>query len=377
MRICHIVPSLERRHGGPSKSVRALANAQAGDPGATIELLSTAGAGQSVDRSDGDAATLRIFPRVFPRSLTRSPGLAGYLRQYPGDCFHHHSLWLLTLRYAREAAALRHRPLIISPRGMMSGWAWQHHRWRKLFTEVFVHPGAFAGAAGWHATSPEERDDIHALGFRQPVCVSPNGVTLPPDQELAEARARWHEQCPVVQSRPVALFYSRFHRKKRLRELIALWCAAPRGDWLLLIVGLPDEYTTAEITAWIKAAGAADNIKVFDGTGRPPPYAVASLFLLPSHSENFGLVIAEALAAGVPALVTDTTPWQGLADRDCGWCQPWENFGPALQAALTTPPAELSAKGRRGRDWVARDYSWERAAGLLGDFYRHLSDAQP
>jgi glycosyltransferase involved in cell wall biosynthesis len=373
MHVCHIVPSLEDRHGGPSKSVRALANHLA-RLGESVELLATAEAGQRVTLTGADTATIRTFPRVTPRWLSRSPELRRYLAGANFDCVHHHSLWLLPLRYAHEAARRRHVPLVISPRGMMSGWAYAHRRWRKSLAEHFVHPGAFSDAAGWHATSPQEADDIRALGFKQPVCVSPNGVALPADTELAAARAIWHGLCPATKARPVALFYSRFHHKKRLRELIDLWLATPRGDWLLLIAGLAEDYTVAEINSWIAAAGAAARIAVFDGTDRPPPYAVASLFVLPSHSENFGLVIAEALAAGVPALVTDTTPWSGLAGQECGWCVPWGKFGATLATALAAKPREREAMGRRGRDWVAREFSWERVARLLGEFYHHLCD---
>jgi len=236
-----------------------------------------------------------------------------------------------------------------------------------------VHPGAFAHAAGWHATSPEEADDIRALGFRQPVCVSPNGVDLPSTAALTAARAHWHQLCPATRTRPVALFYSRLHRKKRVRELIDLWLAVPRGNWLLLVVGPAEEYSAAALSAEIVARGAAEKIQVIDGAGQPPPYAVASLFVLPSHSENFGLVIAEALAAGVPALVTRTTPWSGLAAASSGWCVGWDEYAAALTLALATSPDELAAMGRRGAAWVAQDFSWGRAARLLQEFYRQLS----
>ena len=372
MRVCHIVPSLEERHGGPSKSVRALANAQS-SLGESVELLASLEAGQSVTPGSGDTATIRTFPRVAPRWLSRSPDLRQYLLGNRFDVVHNHALWLLPLHYAHEAAHRQAIPLVISPRGMLSGWAYQHRRWRKRAAQFLVHPGAFAAAAGWHATSTEERDDIHAFGFKQPVCVSPNGVFLPGDADLAAARSAWHEICPATKSRPVVLFYSRFHRKKRLRELMDLWLSAGRGDWLLLIAGVAEDYTAVALTAEIAAAGATDRIAVFDGNGRPPPYAVASLFVLPSHSENFGLVIAEALAAGVPALVTATTPWSGLPAHGCGWCGPWENYGATLATALVTPADELAAMGRRGREWAARDFSWARAAGLLNDFYLQLS----
>ena len=72
------------------------------------------------------------------------------------------------------------------------------------------------------------------------------------------AGVAWRAHCPATINRPVALFYSRFHRKKRLRELFNLWVAAPRGDWLLLIAGVPEEYSVAEVQGWIKAATGAE-----------------------------------------------------------------------------------------------------------------------
>ncbi len=270
MRICQIVPSLAERHGGPSKSVRALANhlALAGD---TVELLATAASGDAPLATAADAATVRIFPRVRPEWVVRSPALRTHLLAADFACVHHHALWLRTLGYAAEAARRRDRPLVISPRGMMSAWAWHHRRSRKQFAQWFIHPGAFASAAGWHATSPEEAADIRRLGFSQPVCVAPNGVEVPAAADLAAARATWHALCPAAVGRPVALFYSRLHRKKRVRELIDLWLAAPRGDWLLLIVGTAEEYTAAELAAEVAARGAPAQIAVFDGAGRPAP----------------------------------------------------------------------------------------------------------
>lgn len=351
--------------------MRSLANALARSND-SVDLLTTSEAGHAVAPGNGDAARISSFPRVAPLRLCRSPELRRHLRSESYDCIHHHALWLLTLRYAHEAAQKSRVPLVISPRGMMSGWAYDHHRWRKVIASLLVHPGAFNTAAGWHATSPDEADDIRKLGFTQPICVAPNGVVLPTEPEFLPAREIWQSLCPISRMRPIALFYSRFHRKKRLLELIDLWLTASRGDWHLLIVGVAEEHTTAELTARVSALGASEKITVLDGAGRPPPYAIASLFVLPSHSENFGLVIAEALAAGVPALVTDTTPWQGLNKEDCGWCVPWTNFAPALSDALATPVDELSAKGQRGRAWVGREYSWEKAAHLLRQFYDTL-----
>ena len=374
MRVAHIVPSLEERHGGPSKSVRALANALAAH--LPTDLLTTHEPGQPIATAQkSDLVNLHVFARDFPRSLCRSRGLLQRLRHTRYDCVHHHSLWLLTLRYSRETAAAHKAALVISPRGMLSEWAYHHHRLRKQLAARFVHPGAFAAAAGWHVTSREEADDVRRLGFRQPICIAPNGVELPAEEALAQARHVWEQRCPILAQRRVALFYSRFHRKKRVRELIELWARKPRDDWFLLLVGVPEEYSVAEIDGWLASAELREHAAVFDGRNAPAPFAVASLFVLPTHSENFGLAIAEALAAGVPALVTNTTPWAELESRGAGWCVPWDNFDAALRHALALSPEDLTAAGRRGRSWMSEAFTWEQSARLLVDFYASLRHA--
>jgi glycosyltransferase involved in cell wall biosynthesis len=372
MRICHLVPSLEARHGGPSQSVRALASHQV-TAGAMVELLTTRLPEELISMLPGERTTIRAYPRVFPRFLARSPGVERHLTNAPiYDVIHHHSIWLRTLAYSAATARRSESPLVISPRGMMSDWAWAHRRWRKQLATWFVHPGAFEQAAAWHATSHEEAQDIRRRGFRQPICVAPNGVFVPHTAEVAESRALWRQLCPATNARPVALFYSRLHRKKRVRELIDLWLSRPRGDWLLLVVGTPEDYTAESLSAELAARGAAARVAVFDGTNRPPPYGVASLFLLPSHSENFGLVIAEALAAGVPALVTDSTPWLRLGENEAGWCVAWEEYEATLARALAMDRDELVARGAQGRQWMIADFSWDGVARTLLDFYHQL-----
>ena len=260
---------------------------------------------------------------------------------------------------------------------MLAGWSWRHHRWRKRFAEAFIHPGALGWAAGWHATSAAEADEIRARGWSQPICIAPNGVAAPDADDAARAHEAWCGLCPAAAGRPVALFYSRFHRKKRLLELIDLWLATAPRHWLLLVVGIPQEYTVERLAAYVERHGGADRVAVFDGTGRPPPYGIASLFLLPSHTENFGLAIAEAMAWGVPAVVTDTTPWTDVSQEDAGWCVPWESYPDALREALAEPSERREQRGARARDWVLSRFSWEHAAESLVAFYVKLRDRAP
>ncbi|HEY4988737.1 MAG TPA: glycosyltransferase, partial [Opitutaceae bacterium] len=246
-------------------------------------------------------------------------------------------------------------------------------RRRKALARLLIHPGAFEAVDGWHATSESEAGYLRALGFKQPICVAPNGVTAPSAGELEAAAAHWRNLVPASAQRPVGLFYSRFHQKKRLLELIDAWLEIAPKDWLLLVVGIPEDYTPRMIEDYVLRAGHTGRVQAFDGAGHPPPYAIASLFLLPSHGENFGLSIAEALASGVPALVTDSTPWSGLNDKGGGWCVPWPDYGSALRVATLEGPAALRRRGAVAREWVQRAFSWDASARLLLDFYSGLA----
>lgn len=369
MRLCHIVPSLEERHGGPSRSARATAGALA-EIGHDVELLTTAPATTSEEKVG--RLHVRTFPRTWPEMLTPSTELRRHLTTSAFEVVHHHALWLRTLAYAHTNARRTGAKLVISPRGMMSHWAWRHNQWKKSLARALVHPGAIEGAHGWHATSPEEANDIRALGFKQPICIAPNGVSEPDPTEVARARAHWHRVCPAAVDRPVALFYSRFHPKKRLLELIDLWLTSAPPEWLLLVVGIPQAFTVAHLENYVLRSQGQDRIAVFDGTGAPPPYAAANLFVLPSHSENFGLVIAEALAHGLPALVTDTTPWRELQSQGLGGCVPFERYGATLRALLAERSDTRERRGAAAREWVLAHYSWTRSAALLADFYSQL-----
>jgi glycosyltransferase involved in cell wall biosynthesis len=366
VKCCHIVPSLESRHGGPSKSVLGLSRALE-ECGEDVELLTT-DPSKGWQRMEG-RLSVRAFHRNWPGSICGSYGLRKYLRTVDADVVHHHSIWLRTLHYAHQTSRRTGAAFVVSPRGMMDAWAWKHHSRKKAFARAMIHPGAFEAVDAWHATSQGEADSLRGLGFTQPICVAPNGVAAPLDTELAAAKAYWHELLPASQRRPVALFYSRFHQKKRLLELVDLWFDYGPSDWLLLVVGIPEEYTAAMIEEYALRSGQVGRVRAYDGAGRPPPYAIASLFVLPSHGENFGLAIAEALASGLPALVTDTTPWSGLNRTGGGWCVPWKDFGAALSNATAEGPEALRHRGAVAREWVLREFSWDKPARLLSDFY--------
>ena len=103
-------------------------------------------------------------------------------------------------------------------------------------------------------------------------------------------------------------------------------------------------------------------------------YRRAALHVLPSHSENFGMTVAEALASGTPVIATRATPWSGLEREGCGF---WIELGVeplvhALREATGLERAELLRLGARGRQWMQRDFSWSRVAREMASVYRWL-----
>jgi glycosyltransferase involved in cell wall biosynthesis len=373
MFVAHVIASLDPRHGGPSRSVRALAEAQVA-AGHDVELIA---GGESATRLETGRLTVTTLPLAWPTRLGAIRGLVPHLAARKPEIVHEHGVWLRNLAQAHRGAVAVGAPLVISPRGMLSSWALRHHAWRKGLARRLLHPGALEAAAGWHATSEDEARDLARSGFLQPVCVAPNGVEVPSTESLAAARARWVELCPALEHRRTAVFYSRLHAKKRVLELIDLWLAVAPEDWLLLIVGIPEQYTVNQLQDYAYRAGGGGRVEVFDGAGLPAPYAAASLCLLPSHSENFGLVVAEALASGIPALVTDSTPWKLLAAARAGWCVPWADFGATLAEAVRESEPSLAARGANARAWARATFAWASSALALLEFYASLRRPEP
>jgi glycosyltransferase involved in cell wall biosynthesis len=366
MRIALVVPDLHPTSGGPAQNVPRLAEALAAG-GADVQLH-TSGATRPPE-----SARVRYHwsPPAWPPRLGRSPGLRRSLRECDADVVHANCLWMLPLRYAVGASRRLGAPLVICPRGMLAPWARRRSRPRKALASLLVHPGAFAHAAGWHATSEMERDELRAFGVRAPICVAPNGIDTPAeDPELV--RRRYLEAAPELAGKRVALYYSRFHSKKRVVELLGDFASLPAAGWHLLLVGIPEEYSVAELRDRAAALGIGDRATVLDGRGLPPPYSLAELLVLPSHSESFGQVVLEALARGVPVLTTSGTPWRELSAREAGECVELGALRGALARLLALPPDELRRKGSRGRAWAAECFGWSRTAGTLLTFLEEL-----
>jgi glycosyltransferase involved in cell wall biosynthesis len=289
-----------------------------------------------------------------------------------GEIMHVHGLWMLPDILPAWAVRNTRCKLVVAPRGMLEPWALQQRKWRKRAVWAAGQGAAVRAADLLHVTANSELEAVRNLGLTAPAALVPNAVASPSDAETA------HFEGPRT-----LLFLSRVHPKKGLEPLIAAWSELQRdfADWQLRIVG-PASEPYLDSLKRLSAASNAERITFVGaryGADKTRELRGAQLFILPSHSENFGNSVAEALAHGVPAIASRGTPWSGLVREGCGY---WVDNDVAalrtcLREAMSHTPAELRTLGARGRAWMIRDFSWRERAREMVDAYRWLETRGP
>ena len=375
MKIIFSIADLQPESGGPTRSVSALAEAVAHLDG-EVELvaLEYGDAFPKPMLTAGAQVKSVLVPcrgRVGQR-LKWAGGFAAALQQRCQSAekvlLHDNGLWLPTNHLAARVARAAGVPLVISPRGMLTPWAMRFHGWKKrLAWQLYQHRN-LASARLLHATSRDEAEGFRTLGLKQPIAIIPNGVSLPPENRKSEIGNRKSEI-------RTALFLSRIHPKKGLLELVEAWHQVRPAGWRVVIAGGDEgghrEVVKAEIRK-LKLEKEFEFIGEVADEKKWDVYRSADLFVLPTHSENFGIVIAEALACGVPVITTTGTPWEELNTQRCGW---WVEIGAgpfaaALRQALSLSDEERQAMGLRGRWLVEENYTWPAAAKRMLEVYR-------
>jgi glycosyltransferase involved in cell wall biosynthesis len=364
IRAIHTVGSLGFSAGGPSRTVPALCrHVAADDPSIQVEIVTTRDArfGPNVPcrdvefhAVDSDAGRRAIRQLLEDRVVDAKTAAGTVL-------LHDHGQWLPLNRFS-AAAARRHRlKRIVSPRGMLTPWALNHKRLPKKIAWLLFGRSDFLTAALLHATSQQEADEFRALGARQPIALIPNGVDH-------------HDQPPNPPDKTrTMLFLSRLHPKKGVAELVAAWRAVRPAGWRLVLAG-PDEARMLD-SLQLCAADTITYVGEVDGDEKWCLLRSAAVTVLPSYSENFGVVVAESLMAGTPAIATLGTPWQSLEELRCGWWIPMtaDSLQCTIRAATATDLEALTEMGRRGRDHAITSFTWPAIGAQMTSVYRWLA----
>ena len=384
LRVLHVTPYFAPafRYGGPPRSILGLCRAL-GRAGVETEVLTTTADGPvdlPASPLEGDRygeVAVRYLPRAFPRRLFGARGLGTALEAAlaRADLVHIHGLWTITgwtaARHARRAGV----PVVISPRGMLDPGSLAQHGWRKRFAYALVERRNLRGAAFLHATSEAEARALRARAPGAPVAVIPNGVEAP--DRLAMTPGAMRRQLGIPARAPLVAFLGRIHRIKRLDLLAAAFdrIRAARPDAHLVIAG-PDEGNERRRLEPLYAA-AGDAVHWVGEVGDDAKWALlagASLLVLCSDSESFGLSAVEALAAGTPVIATRSCPWAAIEETGAGL---WVEQSPAAlaEAALAVIEDQVRRRemGERARGLARERYSWDSAARAMAERYRAVA----
>lgn len=252
--------------------------------------------------------------------------------------------------------------ILLTPHGMLEPWIISRNYWTKKVPAMLLYQKwAVRNADVVVSTAEEEKRHILELGWNNNVAMLPNGI----DTAAIKLKDEWNDARNL-------LFMSRLHPKKGLEMLIEAMTAT--SQLKLSIAGDGEPSYVQSLKQKIKALGQEDKIELVGpvyGEAKWRMIQNADVVVLPSYSENFGLIVAEALASGTPVLTTTGTPWQSIADHDCGW---WvepkvEAIKETLLGIENQKAADLKTKGLRGRAMVASDYDVATLANALHDLY--------
>jgi glycosyltransferase involved in cell wall biosynthesis len=221
-----------------------------------------------------------------------------------------------------------------------------------------------------HATSEAEYKEIRAAGLSNPVAIIPNGVDLP---DFSSSTDLGTKECQKT-----VLFLGRLHPVKGLDDLLSAWKILEplNHNWNLSIVGSGEVGYVNFLRKQVSELGLrrVQFKGSLYGRQKSEEYFRANLFVLPTLSENFGMVVAEALAHACPVVATYGAPWRDLEIEGCGW---WIEQGidplmRTLQIAMSEPVDRLLARGRKGLQLVERKYNWLQVAASMELCYRYL-----
>ncbi len=381
MSIAHVVPSINHDIGGPAESVPELLSALS-DFEYRLQLF-TLDYNMLGEMHLLANVKVSTFPAHFFSRLFRGfhLGLRHALMKAARkeiSIVHSHGLWMYPNTIARVAAKKYGLPFIISPRGMLEPWSREKSKGKKRFAWHLYERKNIASADYFHVTSDMEKASLRELGITQPVAVIPNGVNLPDAAKIPE-RSFIERYSPKIGNKKWILFLSRIDPKKGADRLLEAWkqIAAEYPDHMLIIAGPDLVGMRSQLEKYVHDNRLSSSV-LFAGSVRAELKACllahAEFLVLPSHSENFGNVVVEALSYRTPVIASSGTPWEILQKTESGW---WidnevDSLVCTMREALQMPDVARWQRGENGRKLVEEKFTWTQIAASFDSFYNWI-----
>tara|TARA_B110001454_G_scaffold209084_1_gene222215 strand:+ start:5348 stop:6505 length:1158 start_codon:yes stop_codon:yes gene_type:complete len=287
-----------------------------------------------------------------------------------GDIIHSHQLWRMPNIYPLLIRKNKDIRIIISPRGALAKENLNISKYKKyIFNKIFGQNKMLSNCDAFHATSIKEKNEIRALGYRQPIAIIPNGVHIP-----LKKKVDFNSKNNIK-----FLYLGRIHPIKGIDLLIETWAdiELKNRNCSLEICGYYEDvqyYNHLKNT--IKKLGLKNiffSSKV-SGIEKEKKYLENDIFIMPSKSENFGLVIAEAMSYGLPVITSNQTPWSVVKTNNYGWVTSLnkKEISSAIFSAINSNPENLKKMGGAGRVHIKDNFSWDLLSKSYITFYEWL-----
>lgn len=360
MKVLHYVPSLAVRAGGVAAYLAVLSL----ELGKLVDLhIATHDEGE-LELETHNAVIHRIPPGWLYYFSAKS-----LLKKLRPDLVHINGCWQPQLLFFQRAAQRLRIPVVLSPHGMLEPWIVKRHYWTRKWPAIQLYQRGLVKHADYlHATADTEKDNLLRLGWNARIAVIPNAVNI----EELPLKDNWRTKRRIV-------FMSRLHVKKGIELLLeALSHLRLDLDGYEVIIageGEPDYVETlkkaaislglSEVVIFVGGVYGAEKVSLLQS---------ADFFVLPTYSENFGIVVAESLACGTPVITTDGTPWKELEDYACGWYIPVgaNALKKTLREAISVTEETIERMGRNGRRLVETKYTDKSVALRFFEKYTFL-----
>ena len=363
MKILSFISSLDINSGGPARSVPMLVKGLA-EFGVDVILMTIRSENMNIHALEGTTAKLKVLEPSFSRKE-----IAQYLKDEKFHLIQIQSMWDLPYHKVMVEARRLGIPYIVTPRGMLEPWSLSQKKWKKKLAWWLYQRNDVQKSVCVFTTAKMEADHVTNLGITTCKAVIPNGIET--DSYPCKTSV------DVVKKQ--VLFLSRVHVKKGIEILFEAWkrIHPDYEEWQLLVIGNGEAEYIHRLENWAKSLGVEDSIKILPpvfGDAKINVYQESALFCLPSFSENFGMVIAEAMSCGTPVITTTNCPWEILKETNTGWCVnlSLDNLERALREALTMSPTELYDMGQKASKLIYENFDYRNVTRKTLKLYEWL-----
>lgn len=364
MKILTYITSIDLTGGGPSRSVPMLVKGLA-ELGAEVTLMTQWSEKMNTHALDETTAKMYVLDSF------KEDEIEAFIRKGKFDIVQLQGMW--DLRYHKLAKICRRLniPYIETPRGMLEPWSLAQKKWKKRLALWLYQMNDLNHAACIYTTAEDEARNVKALGVKAPCAVIPNGI------EVDSYKCRTSMDGVKKQ----VLFLSRIHVKKGIELLIEAWARIVEDfpGWSLLIVGNGEADYVESLRNKVKEHGVGESVTISEpvfGEAKVKLYQSSALFVLPSYSENFGMVIAEAMSCGVPVITTRYCPWEILNETGTGWCIDLsvDNLTDTLRQAMGMNADILYEMGQKASLLVSEKFDYRSVAKKTMEMYKLIID---